>query len=90
MTKAQLISASKKCKEYGVKRFGLHTMIVTGSLNTLDLAETARMMFTLAVEIKNETAGISAEFVNMGGGIGVNYHPDDKPGQSTFTILVYE
>ena len=78
MTKAQLISALKKCKEYGVKRFGLHTMILTCSLNILDLAETARMMFTLAVEIKNET-GISAEFVNMGGGIGVNYNPDDKP-----------
>ena len=78
MTKVQLISAFKKCKEYGVKRFGLHTMIVTGSLNMLDLAETARMMFTLAVEIKNET-GISAEFVDMGGGIGVNYHLDDKP-----------
>lgn len=78
MTKVQLISALKKCKEYGVQRFGLHTMIVTGSLNMMDLAETARMMFTLAVEIKNET-GISAEFVNMGGGIGVNYHPDDKP-----------
>jgi len=78
MTKAQLFSAFKKCKEYGVKRFGLHTMIVTCSLNILDLAETARMMFTLAVEIKSET-GISAEFVNMGGGIGVNYHPDDKP-----------
>ena len=30
------------------------------------------------MEIKNEK-GISAEFVNMGGGIGVNYHPDDKP-----------
>ena len=78
MTKAQLFSAFKKCKEYGVRRFDLHTMIVTGSLSILDLAETARMMFTLAVEIKNKT-GISAEFVNMGGGIGVDYHPDDKP-----------
>ena len=78
MTKAQLLSAFKKCKEYGVKRFGLHMMILTCSLNVEDLAETARMMFTLAVDIKNET-GISAEFVDMGGGIGVNYHPDDKP-----------
>ena len=78
MTKAQLIAGFKKCKAYGVKRFGLHTMLVTCSLNIFDLAETARMMFSLAVEIKNET-GISAEFVNMGGGIGVNYHPDDKP-----------
>ena len=78
MTKAQLFSAFKKCQEYGVKRFGLHTMILTCNMNVEDLAETARMMFTLAVEIKNET-GISAEFVDMGGGIGVNYHLDDKP-----------
>jgi len=77
MTKAQLFSAFKKCKEYGVKRFGLHTMILTCSLNVDDMAETARMMFTLAVEIKDET-GISVEFVNMGGGIGVNYHPEDN------------
>ncbi|KAL9954079.1 hypothetical protein ACROYT_G041573 [Oculina patagonica] len=78
LTKAQLFAAYKKCKEYGVKRFGLYTMMVANSLNILDLAETARMMFTLAVNIKNET-GISVEFVNMGGGIGVNYHPDHKP-----------
>ena len=78
LTKSQLFAAYNKCKDYGVKRFGVHTMIVTNSLNILDLVETARMMFTLAVEIKNET-GISIEFVNMGGGIGVNYHPDDKP-----------
>ncbi|XP_078384736.1 protein TabA-like [Oculina patagonica] len=66
LTKAQLFAAFQKCKEYGVKRFGVHAMIVTNFLNILDLAETARMMFTLAVEIKNET-GISVEFVNMGG-----------------------
>ncbi|KAL9952671.1 hypothetical protein ACROYT_G039960 [Oculina patagonica] len=77
LTKAQLFAAYKKCKEYGVKRFGLHTMMLTNSLNILDLAETARMMFTLAVDIKNET-GISVELVNLGGGIGVNYHRDDK------------
>ena len=35
-------------------------------------------MICMAVEIKKET-GISAEFVNIGGGIGVGYPPDDKP-----------
>ena len=78
MTKAQLFSAYKKCKEYGVKRFGVHTMVVSNSLDVVDLAETVLMMFTLAVEIKSET-GISVEFVNMGGGIGVPYHPEDMP-----------
>ena len=66
MAKAQLFSAFKKCKEYGVRRFGLHKMIVSYSLNVKDLAETARMiMFTLVVKIQNET-GISAEFVKAG------------------------
>ena len=78
LTKAQLFSAYKKCKEYGVKRFGVHTMLVSNSLDIEDLAETARMMFTLAVEIKIET-GIRVEFVNMGGGIGVTHHPEDMP-----------
>ena len=78
MTKAQLFSACKKCKEYGVKRFGVHTMLVSNSLDIADLAQTARMMFELAVEIKIET-GIRVEFVNMGGGIGVPYHPEDIP-----------
>ncbi len=78
MTKSQLFSAYKKSKEFGVKRFGVHTMLVSNSLDIADLAETARMMFTLAVEIKTET-GIRVEFVNMGGGIGVPYHPEDTP-----------
>ena len=78
LTKAQLFSAFKKCKAYGVERFGLHTMIVSHSLNAMDLAEIARMMFSLAVEIKKET-GIAVEFVNLGGGIGVNNHPEEKP-----------
>ena len=77
LTKAQLFSAYK-CKEYGVNRFGLHTMVVSNSLDVLDLAETVRMMFQVAVEINKET-GISREFVNMGGGICVNYRPEQKP-----------
>ncbi|RMX38805.1 hypothetical protein pdam_00016760 [Pocillopora damicornis] len=78
MTKSQLFSAYKKCREYGVTRFGLHTMLMSDSLNILDLAEVARMMFSLAVEIKRET-GIAVEFVDLGGGMGVNYRPEDEP-----------
>ena len=77
LTKDQLFAAYKKCKEYGVKRFGVHTM--TEKIPVIpDLVEMARMMFTLSVEIKKET-GISVEFVNLGGGIAVNYQADDKP-----------
>ena len=50
LTKSQLFATYKKCKDYGVKRFEVHTMLGTNSLNILDLVESARMMFTLAVE----------------------------------------
>lgn len=78
LTKSQLLSGYKKCKEYGVKRFGLHTMVVTSCLKIEDIEATARMVFKLATEVKTAT-DISLEFVNMGGGIGVNHHPDQKP-----------
>ena len=77
LTKSQLFSAYKKCSEYGVKRFGLHTMVVSTCRDIADLEETARMMFKLAVEIKKET-GISIEFVDMGGGISSSCHPEQK------------
>ena len=78
LTKAQLFSAYKKCKEYGIKRFGLHTMVVSSCHDILDLEATARMMFKLAVEIYKET-GISLEFVNMCGGIGVKFRREKNP-----------
>ena len=77
LTKSQLFSAYKKCSEYGVIRFGLHTMVISMCHDIADLEETARMMFKLAVEIKKET-GISIEFVDMGGGIGGSCHPEQK------------
>ena len=77
LTKNQLFSAYKKCWEYGVRRFGLHTMVVSVCNDIADLEETARMMLKLAVEIKKET-GVSVQFVDMGGGIGNSCHPDQK------------
>lgn len=77
MTKEQLLSAYRIMRDKGVKRFGLHTMIVSNELNLSALAETAEMLFDLAEEISKET-GIKLEFVNLGGGIGIPYKPEDK------------
>ena len=77
LTKVQLFSAYRKCKEYGVKRFGLHTMVKCYCLDVLELAKISRMMFQLAVEIYQQT-GVSLEFVDMGGGIGVKYRPEQQ------------
>lgn len=77
-TKEQLIEGYKIMKQKGVKRFGLHTMIVSNELNENYFIETAKMLFDLVVEI-SEKLGITFEFVNLGGGIGIPHKPDEKP-----------
>ena len=62
----------------GVKRFGLHTMVISNERRTEGFIYTAKLMFNLAVEIK-EKLGITLEFVNLGGGVGIPYHPDEDP-----------
>ncbi len=76
-TRDQLFTGYRKCKEKGVKRFGLHTMIISNELNADFFVETATMLFELAVELKQQL-GIKLEFVNLGGGIGIPYIPDQK------------
>lgn len=76
-TREQLFEGYQICKEKGVKRFGLHTMVVSNELNVEYLIETAKMLFKLAAEIKDKF-GIYLEFVNLGGGIGIPYKPEDE------------
>lgn len=78
MTREQLFEGYELLKKYGVKRFGLHTMIISNELDIRYFIETAGMLFDLVKEIKNET-GCEIELVNFGGGIGIPYRPEDKP-----------
>lgn len=78
LTRTQLFDAYRIAKEKGVQQFGLHTMIVSNELSKEYLVETARMMFALVDEISREV-GISFSFVNLGGGIGVPYRPEEEP-----------
>ena len=78
LTKEQLFEAYKIMKEKGTKRFGLHTMIASNELDPKYHIETAKMLFKLVVEIK-EKLGIQIEFINLGGGYGTPYKPEDEP-----------
>ncbi|MFO7952257.1 MAG: diaminopimelate decarboxylase [Bacillota bacterium] len=73
----QIIEAYKLARDKGVKRFALHTMVASNELEDSYFVETARMLFELAVKINRET-GIKMEMVNMGGGIGIPYHPEER------------
>jgi diaminopimelate decarboxylase len=77
-TKEQLFEGYEMCKKKGVKRFGLHTMVASNELNPEYHIETARMLFDLVVEIKQKT-GIQIEFINLGGGYGIPYKPEQDP-----------
>ncbi len=72
MTKAQIIEAYKLIKRAGVKRFGLHTMLLSNELDWQNHERIAELLFKLAVDISEE-AGIQFEFINLGGGLGVPY-----------------
>lgn len=76
LTREQIFKAYDIARKKGVKRFGLHAMVVSNMRNEKYLIETARMLFELAVEIHKKT-GIKVEFVNIGGGIGIPYKPND-------------
>lgn len=77
-SREQLIEGYAKLKENGVRRFGLHAMIVSNELSEDALVANARMLFELAIEIHEKT-GVAVEMVNLGGGIGVAYKPEDTP-----------
>jgi len=77
-TREQLVEGYRRARDLGAKRFGLHTMIASNELNPQYFVETAVMLFSLVSEI-SETLGIRFEFVNLGGGIGIPYRPDQHP-----------
>lgn len=77
LTREQVFEAYRICKSKGVKRFGLHTMVISNELNPDSFVETANMMFDLAVDIHREL-GIRVEFIDLGGGIGIPYRPEQQ------------
>jgi diaminopimelate decarboxylase len=76
-THEQIIEGFKQLKAKGVRRFALHTMVASNELNIGYHLETVRMLFELAVEIQDKT-GVRLEFVNLGGGVGIPYRPEDE------------
>ena len=74
-TKEQLFEGYAKLRDKGATRFALHTMVASNELSADYHVETARLLFELAAEL-HSTIGIRIEFVNVGGGAGIPYRPD--------------
>ena len=78
MTKAQLFDAFKVLKEKGAKNFGIHSFLASNTVTNEYYPKLARQLFELVVELQKET-GCHITFVNLSGGVGVPYTPDQKP-----------
>ncbi|MGU7930768.1 diaminopimelate decarboxylase [Streptococcus suis] len=78
MTKDQLMKGYKELKELGVKQFGIHAFLASNTVTNEYYPVLARQLFELALEIREET-GVTLDFINLSGGIGVNYRPEQEP-----------
>ena len=78
MTRPQLTEAFLKLKEKGVKHFGIHAFLASNTVANEYYPVLARILFKTAVELQKET-GVHIAFVNLSGGVGVPYRPDQKP-----------
>lgn len=77
MTRAQLFQGFKELKEAGVKEFGLHSFLASNTVTNDYYPTLAKELFELAVALKEEV-GVSLDFINLSGGIGVNYRPEEE------------
>ena len=76
-TKEQLIEGFKILKAKGAKNFGIHAFLASNTVSNEYYPELARILFELAVELK-ELTGVSIKFINLSGGIGIPYRPDQE------------
>ncbi|OON87691.1 diaminopimelate decarboxylase [Oribacterium sp. C9] len=75
LTTDQIIEGYRILKEKGVKHFGMHSFLASNTVTNDYYPTLARQLFELAVRIKEET-GVSLDFINLSGGVGIPYKPD--------------
>ena len=77
-TREQLFEGFRRLQQLGAKNFGLHAFLASNTAGCEYYPELARQLFSLAAELHRET-GAHIGFVNLSGGVGVAYRPEQKP-----------
>ena len=77
MTPAQITEAFRILKAKGVKRFGLHAFLASNTTTNEYYPKLAGVLFREAVRLKEET-GAEIAFINLSGGVGVPYRPEQQ------------
>ncbi|WP_274421812.1 diaminopimelate decarboxylase [Blautia sp. XA-2221] len=78
MTTDQIFEAFRILKEKGAENFGIHAFLASNTVTNEYYPMLAKVMFELAVKLQKET-GAHISFINLSGGIGIPYSPDQKP-----------
>ena len=78
MTRQQMFDGYRKLMELGAEEFGIHSFLASNTVTNEYYPMLARQLFELAVELKQET-GAHITFINLSGGIGIPYLPDQEP-----------
>ena len=78
MTKDQILEAYSRLKALGVETFGMHAFLASNTVTNEYYPALAKILFELAVEIKEKT-GVQLSFINLSGGVGIPYTPDKEP-----------
>ena len=76
-THDQIIEGFRRLKEMGAKKFGIHSFLASNTVTNEYYPTLAKIMFELAVEIK-EKVGVEINYINLSGGIGIPYYPDQE------------
>ena len=77
-TREQMTEGFLSLKKKGVEDFGIHAFLASNTRADEYYPKLARILFQTAVELKNET-GVHISFINLSGGVGIPYKPEDKP-----------
>lgn len=78
MTTEQIFDAYKILKSKGAENFGIHAFLASNTVTNEYYPMLAKILFQLAVQLKEET-GAHIKFINLSGGIGIPYKPDQQP-----------
>lgn len=78
MTTEQLFEAFRILKSKGVEEFGIHAFLASNTVTNEYYPTLAKVLFEVAVKLKQET-GANIKFINLSGGIGIPYRPDQEP-----------
>lgn len=84
MTTEQLFEAFKTLKEKGAEEFGIHAFLASNTVTNEYYPTLAKTLFEVAVKLKEKT-GAHIKFINLSGGIGIPYRPDQE-GNDIFEI----